>query len=90
MLSIPAPLICGMLSWSRVQCLWSSGTYHSKPCIMVIFSGVGFCSALVRIDPEAITRGGKPEPAILSACYLVYGAWLFNLLYLRVFKTCKD
>lgn len=41
MLSIPHFLSSPTCFSRRTQCFWSAGTYHSKPCIMVMFSGVG-------------------------------------------------
>lgn len=51
MLSIPHCLSSGMCLSRRDQCFWSAGTYHSKPCIMVMFSRVGSwtCSPMLTV-----------------------------------------
>ena len=69
-LSIPKAF--NWLNWPsrRVQCLWSAGIYHSKACIMVIFSGVGCCSGdAVQLGRILEELGKIPVFAILAKLY---------------------
>ena len=56
MLSMPHRFSWGTCLSKRTQCFWSAGTYHSKPCIMVMFSGVGcwLCSPILTVRQHAV------------------------------------